>query len=144
MHKQNKIRKSLKFSFLDGIFASCMVGLITDYISPYALALKATASSIGVLSAVPNLDSSLVQLKSADITEKLKSRKKTINIFVLLHTLMFLPIILIPYLFKSQPVLFLIIFVMLLNSLNALASPAWSSLMSDYVPYKKRGSYFGW
>ena len=144
MQNQNKIRKSLKYSFLDGIFASCMVGLTTDYITPYALALKASTPQIGFLSAVPNLTSSLVQLKSADVTEKLKSRKKIIKFFVFLHTLMAIPIILIPYLFKQQPILFLIIFVTLFISFNAFAAPAWSSLMSDYVPVKKRGKYFGW
>lgn len=144
MHKRNKIRRSLKFSFLDGIFAYCMVGLITDYVVPYALTLKATLSQIGILSAVPNLTSSLVQLKSADLTEKLKSRKKIINIFVFLHLLMGLPIIFIPYLFKWQPVLFLIIFITLFTSFNAFAGPAWSSLMSDYIPANKRGRYFGW
>lgn len=144
MPKQNKIRKSLRFSFLDGIFASCMVGMTTDYITPYALALKAVPSQIGVLAAASNLASSLVQLKSADFTEKLKSRKKTINIFVLLHTLMLVPILLIPYLFKTGAVLSLIIFVTLFTSLNAFAAPVWSSLMSDHVPYKMRGRYFGW
>jgi len=144
MHKQNKIRKSLKFSFLDGIFASCMVGMTTDYITPYALALKALPSQIGILSAAPNLASSLVQLKSADLAERLKSRKKIINLFVFLHTLMGIPIMLIPYLFKWQPVVFLVIFITLFTSFNALAGPAWSSLMSDHVPYKMRGKYFGW
>jgi MFS family permease len=85
-----------------------------------------------------------VQLKSADLTEKIKSRKKIINIFVLLHMLMALPIILIPYLFQSRAVLFLILFVTLFNSLNAFAVPSWLSLMSDYIPVKKRGKYFGW
>jgi len=144
MRKQNRIRKSLRFSFLDGIFASCMVGMTTDYITPYALALKATNSQIGALSAIPNLSSSLGQLKSADFTDRLKSRKKIINLFVLLHTLMGLPIILIPYLFKVQPVLFLIIFITLFTSFNAFAAPAWSSLMADHVPVKVRGRYFGW
>jgi MFS family permease len=139
-----KIKKSLKFSFLDGIFASCMTGLTADYITPYALALKATASQIGILSAVPNFISSLLQLKSADLAERLRSRKKIINLFVLLHALMGLPIVLIPYVFKTQAVLFLIIFITLFTSLNAIAGPAWSSLMSDYIPIKKRGKFFGW
>ena len=121
-----------------------MVGMTTDYITPYALTLKATNSQIGALSAVPNFTSSLVQLKSADLTEKLKSRKKIINLFVFLHTVMLLPVILIPYLFKVNAVLFLIIFITLFNSLGAFAVPAWSSLMSDHIPYKMRGKYFGW
>lgn len=141
---KGKIRQSLRVSFIDGIFASCMMGLTTDYISPYALALKATNSQIGILSASSNLASSLVQLKSPDFTEKLKSRKKIINLFVFLHTLMMIPIILVPYLFKCQPVLFLIAFVALFNSLNAFAVPAWSSLMSDHVPNRSRGKFFGW
>ena len=140
----HKIRKSLKFSFLDGLFASCMTGLTTDYITPYALALKATNSQIGILTAAPNLASSLVQLKSADFTDRLKSRKKVINLFVFLHVLMGIPIILIPYLCHWQPVVFLIIFITLFTSFNAFAVPAWASLMSDHVPYKSRGRYFGW
>jgi MFS family permease len=144
MKKRNKIKSSLRFSFLDGIFASCMVGLTTDYITPYALALKATTSQVGILSAVPNLTASLVQLKSPDLTDRLRSRKKIINLFVFLHSLMGLPIILIPYFFKSQPVLFLVVFVTLFTSFNAFAVPAWSSLISDHIPNKRRGSYFGW
>jgi len=121
-----------------------MVGMTSDYITPYALALKATVRQIGALSALPNLASSLVQLKSADLTERLRSRKKVINLFIFLHMLMGLPIILIPYLFKAQPVLFLIIFITLFTSFNAFAGPAWSSLMADHVPVKSRGRYFGW
>lgn len=121
-----------------------MIGLTTDYIVPYALTLKATLGQIGILSASTGFTSSLVQLKSADLAEKLKSRKKIINIFVLLHTLMGIPIMLIPHVFKKHAVLFLIIFATLFVSFNAFASPAWSSLMSDYVPMKIRGRYFAW
>lgn len=144
MQKPNRIKRSLRFSFLDGIFAAGMTGMTTDYITPYALALKATVSQIGLLSAIPNFISSLAQLGSADLTEKLKSRKKIINISVFLHTLMGLPIILIPYFFKAEAILFLILFITLFTGFNAVAVPAWSSLMSDYIPYKMRGRYFGW
>jgi len=143
MPKQNKIRKSIWYSLWDGIFASLMFGLTTDYITPYALVLKATTKEIGILSASSNLFSSLIQLKSADITEKLRSRKKIINSFVLLHALMFIPIILIPYIFKEKTILFLIISVVLLNSFNAFAVPAWQSLVSEYIPKNKRGKFFG-
>jgi len=144
MFGKNRIRKSLKVSFWDGVFASGMNGLITDYITPYALFLKATTLQIGFLTAFPNLSSALVQLVTPELTEKLKSRRKVINLFVFLHLLMFIPIMLIPYLFKWQPALFLIIFITLFSSFNALAGPAWASLLSEYVPYKSRGKYFGW
>lgn len=144
MFIRNRVRNSLRFSFLDGLFASCMLGLTTDYITPYALYLKATASQVGILAAAPNLIASLVQLKSADLTERLNGRKRTINLFVFLHALMLLPIILTPYLLKKQHLFYLVIFFTLFTSLNAFAAPVWSSLMSEYIPYKMRGKYFGW
>ncbi|MDP2938603.1 MAG: MFS transporter [Candidatus Omnitrophota bacterium] len=144
MKERQKIKKSLRASFIDGIFVSGMVGLTTDYITPYALALKATITQIGYLNSIPNFISSLLQLKSADVTEKLASRKKVINIFVLLHVLMGIPIILVPYLFKGNSVFYLIVFVTLFNAFNAFTIPAWASLMADHIPENKRGRYFGW
>jgi MFS family permease len=38
----------------------------------------------------------------------------------------------------------LLIFLILAAVCGGLAGPAWGSLMSDYVPAKKRGRYFGW
>jgi len=144
MDKQNKIRKSLRFSFLEGAFSSSMSGFTNDYITPYALALKATIRQIGVLSALPFFALSLTQLIAADITEKLKSRKKTISIFAFLNALMLVPVMLIPYQFNRQPVLFLIIFMTMYTGFNALTSPAMSALLSDYIPSRMRGKYFGW
>ncbi len=139
-----KIRDSLKASFFDGIFASCMLGMTADYITPYALALKAKVFQVGILNALPNLIGSLAQLKSADITEKVGSRKKVINVSVFLHLLMGLPIIFLPFLFKGHEITALIIFVTLFSAFNAFAGPVWLSLMSDHLPCTKRGSYFGW
>ena len=85
------VGKSLKFSFLDGIFASGMTGFTQEYLTPFLLILGATAKHVGMLSALPNLFASLIQFKSADITEKLRSRKKIINIFVLFQAFMLLP-----------------------------------------------------
>lgn len=144
MNLKNKIRNSLKYSFWDGVFASSMTGMITDYVTPYALYLNASAQSIGALNAVPNLFSSLVQLKSPDIVDRMRSRKKLMNIFVLLHTFMLLPIVFLPYLKLANPVGYLIIFVALFTCLNAFCLPAWASLMSEYIPSKMRGKYFGW
>lgn len=139
-----KIKRSLRYSLLDGIFASCMSGLTTEYITPYALALKATPKQIGFLNSIPNLIASLFQIKSADITDKLISRKKVISISVFLHALMFLPIISVPFLFKTHSVVWLILFVTLFATFGSFAVAPWLSLMSEYIPENKRGDYFGW
>ncbi len=144
MKKEGRIRASLRFSLIDGIFAASMLGLITDYITPYGLALKATNSQIGILVAIPSLIAAFIQLKSADLVDRARSKKKIVNTFVLLQGLTFIPIITVPYLFNQHAVLFLVLFVTLFSSFGAIAFPAWASLMSDYIPVQSRGRYFGW
>jgi len=144
MNKNSKIKESLKNSFIDGAFCSAMLGFTEQYITPFAIALKATSAQIGMLTAFPNLIASLVQLKSADVGERLKSRMSIIKIFVFLHAFMYLPIFFIPVLFKTNRALWLILFVAIAASLNAFSGPAWTSLMADHIPARSRGRYFGW
>ena len=139
----NRVDKSLKFSFLDGIFASGMTGFTQEYLTPFLLLLGATATHVGALFALPNLFASLIQLKSPDLTEKVKSRKKIINLFVFLQALMLLPMAIIALLSRVKPAVFIAV-VVLFTSFGALATPAWGSLMSDLVAKDKRGEYFGW
>ena len=144
MEKKGKIRRSLRNSFIDGFFCSAMVGFADQYITPFAVALKATSEQIGMLTAFPSLISSLIQLKSADVTERLKSRMRIIRIFVFFHAFVYLPIFLIPVLFKTNRALWLILFITLAASFNAFPGPAWVSLMADHIPARSRGKYFGW
>jgi len=144
MEKRGKIKQSLKNSFLDGAFCSAMLGFTDQYMAPFAIALKATSAQIGMLTAFPNLIASLIQLKSADVTERLRSRMRIIRIFVFFHAFMFLPILLIPVLFKADRALWLILFVTMAASFNAFPGPAWASLMADHIPARSRGRYFGW
>ena len=142
--KPNKLKKSLVASFWDGVFVTCAGGMTTDYFTPYALALQATTRQIGVLSAFLSLPTSLIQLKTADVTEKLKSRKKIITTVAFLQVLAGIPIILVPYLFKQHQVTFYIIFVTIFAALGAFSSPALSSLLADQIPPKTRGKYYAW
>lgn len=143
MSKDTQKNRSLKFSFLDGIFASGMIGFTQEYFTPFILLLGAAAKHVGMLSAFPNLFSALIQLKSADLVEKMNSRKKLITLFVLFQALMLLPMAIMAYLGMAKPYIFIVL-VILFASFGALAFPAWGSLMSDLVTEDKRGTYFGW
>ena len=144
MSKDNKIKKSLRVSFWDGVFASVMVGLTQDYLIPYALALKATVKQIGFLSSLPNLCAAAIQLKSADLTERLASRKRIILISVFFQALTILPILLIPYFIQGDKTLVLVALAVLFTGFGAVSLGPWASLMSEYIPPGKRGHYFGW
>lgn len=143
MKRENKVRKSLVYSYIDGAFASIMVGLRDTFVVPFAIALGAVTSQVGLLSSVPNLLASLVQLKSADVTERVKSRKKVINASVFIHALMFLPMLLIPFIIKKGQMELLIFFYVLHLSFGNFSAGPWGSLISEYVPANKRGKFFG-
>ncbi|MCX5708650.1 MAG: MFS transporter [Candidatus Omnitrophica bacterium] len=142
--QRHAIKKSLRVSFWDGVFAAAMTGLTAEYFTPYALALKASVSQIGLLTALPSLAGSFSQLKSADITESVGSRRKVICFLVFLQALVLLPVVFVPHLFKNWAVGSLIVLVSLFNVFGAFSLPVWQSLMTDYLPYNKRGRYFGW
>lgn len=144
MNPPDKLRRTLRVSFLDGAFASVMSGLTEHFITPFALALKATNTQIGLLTSIPNIVAALFQLKSPDILEKIGKRRTLVTVTVFLHALMWLPIFSIPFLFREHPVPFLIFFYTLAIFFNTFGSSAWASMLSDLIPVGKRGSYFGW
>lgn len=139
---RRKVRRSLKLSVLDGAAYSAMAGLTQNYITPFALALKATTSQIGLLASVPNFIMALSQLAAPNLSEKAGSRKGLILPMVFMHALMWLPILLIPYVFPEPKVWWLIGFITLSGVLGSIANPAWGSMMADLVPEDVRGRYF--
>jgi MFS family permease len=139
----DKIKRSLHNSLLDGIFANIMSGFTDTFMAPYALAIGASASIIGFLTSLPNLVGAFFQSISASMAERLGSRQALINPAVLMHTLMLIPIIVIPYVMRADAVWYLVVFYAAFVSLNLLAFPAWSSMMADHVPEAERGKVFG-
>lgn len=126
-----------------------MLGVSDFYLIPYGIALGASVTQVAFLVSLPAVVASLLQINSASITQSIGSRTKLINFTVFFHALAWIPIILIPYLFSttgSQPAApwAFLAAVTFYSSCGAFAVPAWQSLMSDYIPTKKRGQYFGW
>lgn len=140
---KNKIRTGLRYSFLDGAFASAMVGFTQDYLVPFILLLKGTVREVAFLNALPNLLAAFIQLKAADLTEWARSRKKIVNFFVFLQAVSLVPMILMCFVRTVSPSLF-IVNAMLFNAFGVLTIAAWGSWMTDLIPRNKRGKYFGW
>lgn len=140
--KDPRAAQSLRHSMRDGVAYSVMAGAGETYFSAYALFLKASASQISWLTALPSLLGSLIQIASAWLSHCTGRRKPIILFGVTLQALMWLPIIWLPYLFPRQAVLILIACVALYQTGFSLANPAWSSLMGDLVPERRRGRFF--
>jgi MFS family permease len=141
---EEKKKKNLTLSLWDGVFAAVSTGCGETYVSPFAIALGAGNLQVGLLASLPNLVASLLQLRAPGFVRLFGSRKKPINLFVSLQTLMWLPILAVPFLAVSgHPVNWLIFFYTCYTAFGAFSTPAWGSLMSDSVPEKIRGKYFG-
>lgn len=138
------VRKSLRASFKDGVFASVMTGVMDNYVIPFALRLGATEQQVGVVGGFPSLIGSLSQLFAAHAVHLIGGRLRLLVRAVsaqasVLLAIAFLALIDIPC--RVETLVFLLA---LFFASGAMAGPAWGSLMTDYVPKPKWGSYFGW
>ena len=139
---EKKIKKSLKYSVLDGSFASAMVGFGESFFSAFAIFLKASNTQIGLLGSLPQTIGSLIQLFSSRLIKLFGSRKKFLCTMVLLQALLYIPIAFV-FFFGEFSVSYLILFIVLYFAFGMIASPAWSSWMGDLVSADDRGNYFG-
>ena len=120
-----------------------MLGLTQNYITPYALTMKASTQQIGLLTSVPSFTMAAAQFAAPALAERVGSRKGFILRMALMQAWMWLPILLIPYLFHTHQVWWLIAFMTLSTAFDAALNPVWGSMMADLVPREIRGRYFG-
>ncbi|MGB5345657.1 MAG: MFS transporter [Woeseia sp.] len=135
---QNSLQHSLKDA---GAYA-VMVGIGEAYLSAFALFLKASTPQIGLLASLPPLVASIVQLFSAWLGKWTGQRKGIVLIGAMIQALAWLPLMILPILFRDYAVPLLIASVMLYHCGAHLAAPQWSSLMGDIVPDRRRGRFF--
>ena len=115
--KSSDIRtKTLRASYLDGVFAASMTGFTQDYFVPFLLFLQGTVRHVGMLNALPNFFAALVQMKSADVTDYLKSRKKIVLIFVFVQALTLLMLTLLSLFIQVTPAMLIFLVVLFCSS----------------------------
>ncbi|MFA5839884.1 MAG: MFS transporter [Candidatus Margulisiibacteriota bacterium] len=142
--RPQKIKKSLIASFWDGFYASIQFGILDNFATPFLLYLGGNNLAVGILNFIRNALVSIIQGKTADISVLLHSRKKLVVVCVFLAAALILPTFLLPLLFGSSKTYVFIVLFALTSSINMFATPAWMSIMSQYIPSHKRGHYFGW
>ena len=138
--------KAAKRSIIEGGFATTSSSFGGSYVSPFAIATNATNSQIAMLQSIPGLLGPLSQWMSSRLIEKY-SRKRIVLLSVLFEALIWLPVILLSYLFYKGIFvgyipLMLIIFISMQTILSGISGPAWFSWMGDLIENKKRGNYF--
>ena len=140
MHRRKtNVRRSLRSSVKDGIFAAMMAGVTDFYATPLALFLGATVQQVGLIAALPNLLSSLSQFHAVRVIYWVGGRLKLLVRLVFSQASLILGVAILPWLEMSNRVELLLILLILAAVCGGLAGSAWGSLMSDYIPASKRG-----
>ena len=137
-----RIKKSLRYSILDGSFAASMIGFGESFFPAYAVFLQANNIQFGLLTSLPLLLGSLIQLFSHAVLRRFRSRKRLVSLMALFQGFMYLPVILVFFL-GTHRMSYLILFACIYWIFGMILSPAWNSWMGDLVPERERGVYFG-
>lgn len=141
--KDEKTKRSLRASNMDGSFWAIMFSFGDSFIKPFAIALNATNVEIATLTSAPHLVGSLIQPFAANLIDRLRVRKRIVLTTVLLQALMWLPLFGLPLLMRTRAVPLLILLYTVYFLLSRFTGPAWISWMGDIVPERLRGEYFG-
>ncbi|MBU2615748.1 MAG: MFS transporter, partial [Nanoarchaeota archaeon] len=143
---ENLRHKSRRLSIKEGIFASAKGSFGDYYISPFAIAINSSNSVVAMFSAISGLLGPITQMFSSKLIGK-HSRKEIILKSILFESLIWLPMILLAFLFYkgilvSALPLFLLLIYSLYIILANIGGPAWFSWMGDIVDENKRGLWF--
>ena len=141
--KKGVIAQSLHNSVKDAGVVSVMDGVGTNFVSPYAIAMHATPLQVGLLTSIANLLAPWFQIFTNKLM-RVRSRKFIVSRAVLFHALLWVPLALIPFLFKdlllrTWSVVFLFA---LIAIVGGFASPAWNSWIGDLIKKEERGKFF--
>ena len=135
--KDPSVDRALRHSVRDGMAYSVQVGAGETYFSAFALFLNATAQQIALVSTLPQLLGSSAQIFSAWLGGY-AGRRRVVLLGCALQALLWLPILLVPLLFRQYAVTGLLALLALYFSANNLAAPQWTSIMRDLVSERSR------
>jgi MFS family permease len=141
--KLKKYPNPLRLSILEGMFASIMLGAGMMFVIPFAVQLGANSIEVGLLTALPALLAAWIQLGSIKLLEIYKTRKTAITVTVFFQSISWLLIALIPLIFPSNQVFWLIIIYTAGTIVGSVCVPLWQSWMRSLTPKEIIGEYFG-
>lgn len=137
-------RKNLRIATFEGIPATIFQVLLQgQFLTGFLLYLGATSSQIGFVLALTTLVN-IAQIGVAFLIQKLPSRKWAMVTFIGLQRVLWGSTGLVPFIFPHQ--YWVIAFIGLYTTafiVNTVSGVLWSSVISDLVPARVRGRYFG-
>lgn len=138
-----KTQKAMQLNTVEGAFAVAAENLAAPYLALFALALGATPSQIGMLTAFPNLLGNILQIPFGLLAERMKDKRILPLVGGYLSRSTWLALAIFPFLFPMEQRVPIVIGLASFRLLMAnLGVPAWTSLQADLVPKSIRGQYY--
>lgn len=142
--KASQQRRNLAIATWEGVPSTIFQTLLGgQFLTGYLLYLGATSAQIGFVLAITTFVN-IAQIAVAYLIQRLASRKWALVLFIALHRILWGCTGLVPFLFP-QPywVTAFIVFYVIAFVFNTVGGMLWNSLISDIVPARVRGRYFG-
>ncbi len=140
--EQTLKEESINYVIKDGFFTSIKSGFTESFVMPFAIALNASTGMLAALASVPQLVASFFQLFAQDSLKLFKTRGKLIFWATLMQSLMWLPLLLIPFIAKES--LWLVLLIITLEAtFGTFQGPIYNSILGDLINEDKRGEFFG-
>ncbi len=139
------VRRNIVISIWDGLWNAAAVGLTQSFTGVFALALGASDTMIGWLTALPALITMLSHVPAALIVERHPHRLRVAIPSALLARSSYLMYALIPFL-PLAPAYRAWIFILLFAVMTfpgTACGTAWTAMMGDIFPSRLRGRVFG-
>jgi MFS family permease len=144
-----EVRHGLRISVWEGAVANIHISITgvvggSVFLTGFALLLGANSFQLGLLGALPFIGQ-LFQFLGAYLEQRAGNRRQLVLVAALAGRLTWALLLALPFLSFLSGAQLPLFFLGLACSyaLNGIASNAWLSWMSDLVPARQRGSYFG-
>ena len=140
-----EIEDGLKYVLLDGLTTQTMLTLTSGiFLVAFALALGASNTVVGFISAIPPL-AQLLQIFGLYIVYRVRNRRAiTISATIIGRSFISIIVLIPVYFVTADPaaLVILIISLILNSSFGAISACSWNSWMRDLIPTRRLGDFF--
>ncbi len=138
-----RTRRAMQLNTIEGGFATAAENLAAPYLSLFALALGATPSQIGMLTAFPNLIGNILQIPAGLWSERMKDRRLLPIVGGYLARSTWALLAIVPFLVPPELRVGVVIVLATFRILAAnIGVPAWTALQAELIPKSIRGRYY--
>jgi len=134
--------QGLRYGLRDGACQAVTQGSGEQYLSAFALLLHASPFQLSALSALPQLIGTGAQLASVKLLQWFPNRKALISAGTVGQALAWIPILLLPLLFPQWGPWLIVGSAAVYFACAHFTTPAWNSLIADWIDQHERGAYF--